>query len=183
MSLIPCSTIFDTTGCYKSQLLNKKVRNLALEMCFWSVFLSFNSTTRPILLVKIHFKSSKQLLGTKNHPLIPFSTIFDTSGCYKTHLLNKKVSNLALEMWFWSVFLSFNSTTRPILLVKIHFKSFKQFLGMRNYHLNPFSNNFDTPGKSKIPHQEFVYAMIVACTIQQSWYFFHATISFPREFY
>ena len=126
---------------------------------------------------------TNQLLGTKNHPLIPFSTIFDTSGCYKTHLLNKKVSNLALEMWFWSVFLSFNSTTRPILLVKIHFKSFKQFLGMRNYHLNPFSNNFDTPGKSKIPHQEFVYAMIVACTIQQSWYFFHATISFPREFY
>ena len=43
-------------------------------------------------------------MGTKNHPLIPFSTIFDTPGCYKTHLLNKKVSNLALEMWFWSVF-------------------------------------------------------------------------------
>ena len=37
----------------------KKVRNLALEMCFWSVILSFNSTTRPILLVKIHFKSFK----------------------------------------------------------------------------------------------------------------------------
>jgi hypothetical protein len=36
--------------------------------------------------------------------LIPFSTIFDTPGCCKTHLLNKKVSNLALEMWFLSVF-------------------------------------------------------------------------------
>ena len=126
---------------------------------------------------------TNQLLGTKNCPLIHFSTIFDTTGCYKTQLLNKKVRNLALEMCFWPVFLSFNSTTRPMLLVKIHFKSSKQLLDMRNYPLNPFSSIFYTPGNSKIPNQEFTYAIIVACTIQPSWHFFHARISFPEQFY
>ena len=149
-------------------------------------YLEKTSVYLLIFSVKLHTLANfitNQLMGTKNHPLIPFSTIFDTPGCYKTHLPNKKVSNLALEMWFWSVFLSFNSTTRPILLVKIHFKSTKQLLGMRNYPLNPFSSIFDTPGNSKIPNQEFVYAMIDACTIQPSWYFFHARISFPEKFY
>ena len=47
---------------------------------------------------------ANQLLGTKNHSLILFCTIFDTQGCCKTHLVNKKVSNLALEMCFLSVF-------------------------------------------------------------------------------
>ena len=83
-------------------------------------------------------------------------------------------------MCFWSVFLSFNSTTRPILSVKIHFKSSKQLLDMINYPLNPFSNIFDTPGNSKITNQEFTYAIIVACTIQASWYFFSCTNFLPR---
>ena len=38
-------------------------------------------------------------------------------------------------------------------------------MGMRNYPLNPFSSIFDTPVNSKVPNQEFVYAMNVACTI------------------
>ena len=101
----------------------------------------------------------------KKHPLIPFSTIFDTPGCYKTHLLNKKVSSLALDMWFWSVFFC-HLTPQPgqFLLVKINFKSSKWLLDMRIYLLNPFSSIFETPGNYKIPNQEFVYAMIVGCT-------------------
>ena len=136
--------------------------------------------------MKPHFLANfitNQLLGTKNCPLIPFSAICDTTRCYKTQLPNKKVRNLALEMCYWSVFLSFNSTTRPIILVKIHFKSSKQLLDMINYPLNPFSSIFYTPGHSKIPNQGFTYAIIVACTIQPSWHFFHARISFPEQFY
>ena len=115
-----------------------------------------------------------------NHSLILFFTIFDTQGCYKTCLLNKKVRNLALKMWFWDVFLSFNSTTRPALVVKIHFKSSKYLLDMRNYPLNPFSSIFDTPGNSKIPSTRVCYCCMynIAKLV-----FFHAQISFPEQFY
>ena len=150
-------------------------------------YLEKTSVYLLIFSVKLHTLANfitNLLLGTKkNHPLIPFSNIFDTPRCYKTHLLNKKVSNLALEMWFLSVFCHLTPQPGQFLLVKIHFKSSRQLLDMRNYPLNTFSSIFDTPGNSIVPNQEFVYAMNVACTIQPSWYFFHARISFPEQFY
>ena len=41
-------------GCYSNNLLKSE-----LETRFWLVLLSYKSTTRPSLLIKIHFKSSK----------------------------------------------------------------------------------------------------------------------------
>ena len=38
--------------------------------------------------------NTNQLLGTKNHPLIPFSTISYTPGCFKSNFLNRKDKNL-----------------------------------------------------------------------------------------
>ena len=87
-------------------------------------------------------------MGTKIHPFIPFSTIFDTPGCYKTHLLNKKVSSLALDMWFWSVFFC-HLTPQPgqFLLVKINFKSSKWLLEwefISSTHFLPFLKHLET---------------------------------------
>ena len=94
----------------------------------------------------------------RNHHLKPFSSIFDTPGNSKMFMLLLLQLQSSLSLFFLYregrksdlVYLSFNSISWLTLLIKIHFKSAKQWLAMRNYILNPFSSFSKTPGNSKI---------------------------------